>query len=132
MSKDLLKYYFFPLVYLVAVLLMEFFPIIMLLSMAVWGLSILLCIIGFIRIPLKKITPLRKYILLLLLSIPLIDTTFGIHIRILNLIKGEIVFHAINDSFATTRSIIIREKNGLLKGEYDFSVVGWVNPNRPM
>jgi hypothetical protein len=122
MVKGILKYYFFPLIYIGGVLCIEFIPNI--LSVAVWGSSILLCVVAIFKVIFKKITIGRKAILIAILNIPIFDITFNLSYLIRNKIKGEIVFSAIDDSFATTKSITIRQKNGLLRAEYDFSVAG--------
>ncbi|MEO1485196.1 MAG: hypothetical protein AAFU57_05595 [Bacteroidota bacterium] len=51
--------------------------------------------------------------------------TFGITNTIRNGIKGEIVLDIIDDSFATTKSLTVREKNGKLKAEFYNSVAGF-------
>ena len=53
------------------------------------------------------------------------DLTFGITNTIRNGIKGEIVLNIIDDSFATTKSLIVREKNGKLTSEFYNSVAGF-------
>jgi len=63
--------------------------------------------------------------LILLLLIPIFDLTFGITNTIRNGIKGEIVLDIIDDSFATTKSLTVREKNGKLMAEFYNSVAGF-------
>lgn len=120
--KRSLVYYLLPLIYIGAVLLMEFFPNI--LSAGVWVLSIVICIAALFQVAFKKIPAVSKVIFILVLSIPAWDIAFNLSYTIRNKIKGEIVLSAIDDSFAATRSITVRQKNGLLKTEYDFSAAG--------
>ena len=60
-----------------------------------------------------------------MLSIPIFDLTFGITNTIRNEIKGEIALNIIDDSFATTKSLTVREKNGKLTAEFYNSVAGF-------
>lgn len=108
--------------YVLGVLLMESFGDI--LSVGVWVFSILVCVAALFRVAFKKIATARKVMLMSVLSIPVLDITFNVSHLITNKIKGEIVLSAMDDSFATTRSIVVRQKNGQLKAEYDFSVAG--------
>jgi hypothetical protein len=128
--KGLLKYYLFPILYVVGVILMEYYPNI--LSMGVWIVSILACIVSIFRIPFKKIEFIKKVVLIGILSIPLLDMTFDISFKLRNQIRGNIVFSVIDDSFATTKSITIREKNGELLGEFDYSVAGFGKPEKAL
>ena len=102
---------------------MEFYPNII--TSGIWLISILLCIIGLIRLLIKKRNLTQKLLPILLLSIPILDMTFGITNTIRNGIKGEIVLNIIDDSFATTKSLIVREKNGKLTAEFYNSVAGF-------
>ena len=51
--------------------------------------------------------------------------TFGITNSIRNGIKGEIVLDIVDDSFATTKSLTVRENNGKLTAEFYNSVAGF-------
>ncbi len=126
--KGLRKYYLFPILYIIGVILSELYPNILLAG--VWFGSALICLISIFRIPFKNIEHKTKAILIVLLCIPIIDMTFGITIKLKNQIKGEIVFSAIDKSFATTSSIIIREKKGKLIGEYEYSAAGFGEPEK--
>ena len=117
------KYYLFSLSYVAGVILLEFFPNI--LTIAVWGLSALACAASVFWILFKKTRVFQKMALVGLLSLPILDMTLGISYNIRNRIKGRIVFSAIDDSFATTKSIVVRQKNDQLIGEYDSSVAGF-------
>jgi len=86
---------------------------------------LLLCIIGLIRLLIKKHNLTQKLIPILLLLIPIFDLTLGITNKIRNGIKGEIVLDIIDDSFATTKSLTVRDKNGKLTGEFYNSVAGF-------
>lgn len=127
MVKGLLYYYFFPLGYIIASILLDFFPIILFFPIPLF--FFIACVIGLLKVSFKKnITLLQKSILLTLLCIPVLDLAFGLHSIIRNEIKGEIVFSIMDDSFAHTRSVIVREKNGTLKGEYELSAAGFGEP----
>ena len=102
---------------------MEFYPNII--TIGIWLVSIILCLIGLIKLLAKKLSLTQKLLPILLLLIPISDLTFGLTNKIRDGIKGEIVLSAIDDSFATTKSIVIREKSGKLNGEYDYSVAGF-------
>ena len=123
MRNELLKYIILPIIYILSVLLMEFYPNII--TSAIWLISILLCIIGLIRLLINKRNLTQKLLPILLLSIPILDMTFGITNTIRNGIKGEIVLNIIDDSFATTKSLTVREKNGKLTAEFYNSVAGF-------
>src|SRR5690606_35643972 len=100
------------------------------LSVLVWLGSTLACLILILRVPFKKTELRTKVILIGLLCIPILDIAFDITFKIRNQIKGDIVFSAIDKSFATTKSITIREKNGKLFGEYDYSAAGFGEPEK--
>ncbi|MDZ4147197.1 MAG: hypothetical protein U1C58_02845 [Flavobacteriaceae bacterium] len=121
--KGLHKYYLFPILYIVGLLSMELYPNV--LSVLVWLGSTLACLILILRVPFKKTELRTKVILIGLLCIPILDIAFDITFKIRNQIKGDIVFSAIDKSFATTKSITIREKNGKLFGVYESSVAGF-------
>ena len=122
MSKEHLKYLTLPLLYVLSVFLAEFYPNI--LTSVIWLISILFCIIGLIKLLSKKLDLKWKWALVLFLLIPVFDLTLGITNKIRDGIKGQIVFNVIDDSFATTESLIVREKNNELIAERDFSVAG--------
>ena len=123
MRNELLKYIILPIIYILSVLLMEFYPNII--TSGIWLISILLCSIGLIRLLVKKRIITQKLLLIFLLLIPIFDMTFGITNSIRNGIKGEIVLDIIDDSFATTKSLTVREKNGKLTAEFYNSVAGF-------
>jgi len=106
-----------------SVLLAELYPNII--TSGIWFISILLCIIGLVRLLIKKWNLTNKLLPILLLLIPIFDLTFGITNTIRNGIKGEIVLDIIDDSFATTKSLTVREKNGKLTAEFYNSVAGF-------
>jgi F0F1-type ATP synthase epsilon subunit len=56
---------------------------------------------------------------------PTIDILFGLTAKIQNIIEGKIVLSIIDDNFATTNCLTVRDKNGKLKGYLDFSVAGF-------
>ena len=102
---------------------MEFYPNII--TSGIWLISILLCLIGLISLLVKKRDLTQKLLPILLLLIPIFDLTFGITNTIRNGIKGEIVLNIIDDSFATTKSLTVREKNGKLTAEFYNSAAGF-------
>ncbi|PIE50520.1 MAG: hypothetical protein CSA38_02675 [Flavobacteriales bacterium] len=91
----------------------------------IWLISILLCLIGLISLLVKKRNLTQKLFPMILLLIPIFDLTFGITNTIRNGIKGEIVLDIIDDNFATTQSLTVRQKNGKLSAEFYNSVVGF-------
>ena len=123
MKNEFLKYLILPIIYILSVPLTELYPNII--TSGIWLISILLCIIGLIRLLIKKRNLTQKLIPILLLSIPIFDLTFGITNTIRNEIKGEIALNIIDDSFATTKSLTVREKNGKLTAEFYNSVAGF-------
>ncbi len=126
--KGLLKFYLFPILYIVGVLLVEFYS--NFLTIGILITSILICVVSIFRIPFKNIGLKNKVILIGLLCIPLLDMTFDITFKLRNQIKGDVVFNVIDDNFTTTKSITIREKNGELLGEYDNSIAGFGQPEK--
>jgi len=108
MRNELPKYIILPIIYILSILLMEFYPNII--TSGVWLISILLCLIVLIKLFFKKRNSTQKMFPFLLLLIPIFDLTFGITTTIRNGIKGEIVLDIIDDSFATTKSLTVREK----------------------
>ena len=102
---------------------MTYYPNI--LFFGIFGISALGCIVLIIRILFKKVENPKKVLLLGLLSIPILDMSFGISFKITNQIKGDIVLSAIDNSFVTTSFITVREKKGMLKAEYESSVAGF-------
>ena len=123
MRNELLKYIILPIIYILSVILVEFYPNIF--TSGIWLISIILCLIGLMRLLVKKGKLTQELLPILLLLIPIFDLTFGITNRIRNGIKGEIVLNIIDDSFATTKSLIVREKNGKLTSEFYNSVAGF-------
>nr|WP_299383104.1 hypothetical protein [Allomuricauda sp.] len=123
MRKELLKYIILTALYILSALLMELYPNII--TSGIWMISILLCIIELIRLLIKKQHFAQNLIPILLLLIPIFDLSFGITNQIRNRIKGEIVLNIIDDSFATTKSLTVREKNGKLTAEFYNSVAGF-------
>jgi hypothetical protein len=102
---------------------MEFYPNIII--SGIWLISILLCFIGLLHLLIKKRNLKQKTLPILLLLIPIFDLTFGINNTIRNGIKGEIVLNIIDDSFVTTKSLTVREKNGQLTAEFYNSFNGF-------
>lgn len=102
---------------------MEFYPNII--SGGFWVISIVLCVVGLIKLLSKKRKMKLKWVLIFLVLIPIFDLIFGITNIIRDNIKGQIVFFAIDDSFLTTESIIIRRKNNELISSMEFSAVGF-------
>ncbi len=102
---------------------MEFYP--NMITSGIWLISILLCLIGLISLLVKKRNLTQKLFPMILLLIPIFDLTFGITNTIRNGIKGEIVLDIIDDNFATTQSLTVRQKNGKLSAEFYNSVVGF-------
>ena len=123
MQKQLLKYLILPLFYIFSVVLMEFNSNIII--SGIWLVSILLCLIGLAKLLTKKLDLKRKWIPILLLLIPILDLTLGITNNIRNVIKGDIVLSIIDDSFATTKSVTLRKKNGEITAEFYNSVAGF-------
>ena len=123
MTKQLLKYIILPIIYILSVLLTELYPNII--TSGIWLISILLCLIGLIRLLIKKRNLTEKLLPILVLLIPIFDLSSGITNTIRNGIKGEIVLDIIDDSFATTKSLTVREKNGKLTAEFYNSVAGF-------
>jgi len=123
MRNENLKYIILPIIYILSVLLAELYPNII--TSGIWLISILLCIIGLVRLLIKKWNLTKKLLPILLLLIPIFDLTFGITNTIRNGIKGEVVLDIIDDSFATTKSLTVREKNGKLTAEFYNSVAGF-------
>ena len=123
MKDKILKYAILPLIYIFSVVLMEFYPNIF--TFGLWLISFVLCVIGLIKLLVKKQNFKIKLFPIVLLLIPIFDLTFGITNKIRNEIKGEIVLDIIDDSFATTKSLTIREKNGKLTAEFNSSVAGF-------
>ena len=102
---------------------MEFYPNII--TIGLWLISFVICVIGLIKLIVKKLDFKLKLLPIFLLLIPIFDLTFGVTNKIRNEIKGEIVLDIIDDSFATTKSLTIREKNGKLTAEFNSSVAGF-------
>ena len=123
MRNKLLRYIILPIIYILSVLLMEFYPNVI--TSGIWLISILLCLIGLIRLLIKKQDLTQKLLPIFLLLIPIFDLTLGITNSIRNRIKGEIVLHIIGDSYAITKSLTVREKNGKLTAEFYNSVAGF-------
>ena len=123
MRNELPKYIILPIIYILNILLMEFYPNII--TGGIWLISILLCLIVLVKLLFKKRNSTQKMFPFLLLLIPIFDLTFGITTTIRNGIKGEIVLDIIDDSFATTKSLTVREKNGKLTAEFYNSVAGF-------
>ncbi|MEW4923493.1 hypothetical protein [Algibacter sp. 2305UL17-15] len=123
MKSELNKYIILTLIYVLSVFLVELHTNII--ARGVWLISILLCLIGLIRLLLKKRNLTQKLLPILLLSIPILDLTFGITNKIRNEIKGEIVLDIIDDSFATTKNLTVRERNGKLTAEFYNSFAGF-------
>jgi len=90
-----------------------------------WLFSILLCLIILIRLLVKKQSLSLKLIPISLLLIPIFDLTLGITNTLRDQIKGEIVLDIIDDSFLTTKSLIVREKNEKLTARFHSSVAGF-------
>jgi hypothetical protein len=86
MRNKLQKYIIPPIIYILSVLLMEFYPNIF--TSGIWLISILLCTIGLIRLLIKKWNLRTKLFPILILLIPIVDLTFGITNTIRNGIKG--------------------------------------------
>ncbi len=123
MKKELRKYSILPLIYILSVIIVEFYPnliaILIMLFLFVW------CVIVFVKILFKKIDLKQKIYPILLLLIPIFDRSFGIAIAIRDEIKGEIVLSIFDDSFASNKSLIVRKKNGKHTAEYDHSFAGF-------
>ena len=123
MRKDLQKYLIPPFIYILSVFLLIFYSNIIL--ALIWLTSMLLCLVGVVRLLIKKMDFSSKFLPLILLLIPVYDTVFGLNNTLNEAIKGRIVLSAIDKSFATTKAIIVREKEDELTGEFDFSVAGF-------
>lgn len=123
MRNELLKYIILPIIYIFSVLLTEFYPNII--FSGIWLISIFFCLTGLVSLLSKKRNLTQKLLPILLLLIPIFDLTFGITNTIRNGIKGEIVLNIIDDSFATTKSLTVREKNGKLTAEFYNSIAGF-------
>lgn len=108
---------------MLSVIFMELYPNII--TTGLWLISLVLCIIGLIKILIKKQNFKLKLLPIFFLLLPIFDLTFGITNKVRNEIKGEIVLDIIDDSFATTKSLTVREKNGKLTAEYNSSVAGF-------
>ena len=104
---------------------MEWYPNII--TIGIYLTLTILCIVGLLRLLFRRLDLTQKLLPALLLLIPIADLTFGWTNKIRNEIKGKVVLNAIDDSFATTKSIIIRQKNGDLIGEFDYSAAGFGN-----
>lgn len=57
--------------------------------------------------------------------IPVIDLTFGLSNKLRDEIKGKIVLSIIDDSFATSKVLTVRQKGNELRAEYESSVAGF-------
>lgn len=95
-------------------------PITILLWILYYPISII-CVISILYNWRKRSKKLISILTGILLLPWVIFSSFN---YISNYIKGEIIFNAIDKSFATTRSIIIREKDNKLNAFYMGSVAG--------
>ena len=122
---DNLKYFLIPVGYISSVLLMEFFPNV--LSVGLFLLVNLGSIIALVVLVFKsKQKSIQKLLILMLLSaVPIIDFSFGLSNILRDKLKGYIVFSAIDDSFATSKVLTIRQDGTALKAEFESSVAGF-------
>lgn len=72
-----------------------------------------------------KRTIRQRFALIMLSLIPVIDLTFGLSNKLRDEIKGKIVLSIIDDSFATSKVLTVRQKGNELRAEYESSVAGF-------
>ena len=124
MNKRDLKYYLIPVGYFSTVLAMDLFS--NFISIGLFVLILGLSFIGSMSLLInrKRRTMRLRLTLAILTLIPFIDLSFGMSNKLRDELKGQIVFNAIDKSFATTRVLIVRQKGTELIGEYESSVAG--------
>lgn len=125
MNKNTLKYYLIPVAYISSVMLMEFFPNII--SIGLFLLVLLgsaIALMALIANRRQRTIQLRVALVVLAL-IPILDLSLGLTNRMRNEIKGEIVFSAMNKSFITSKTFMVRKKGTKLIAAYELSGAGF-------
>jgi hypothetical protein len=126
-NKTNLKYYFIPVAYISSLLAMEFYPNIVFVGLFLLVLlgSVVALLLLMINRRQRTIQP--RFALTVLALIPIIDLSFGLSNKLRDELKGQIVLSIIDDSFATSKVLTVRQNGTELNAIYETSIAGFAD-----
>jgi hypothetical protein len=125
MNKENLKYYLIPVGYISSLLTMEFFPNILSVGLFLLILAVSVIALIILIINRRQRTIQMRFVLAAMTLIPIIDLSLGLSNKLRDELKGHIVLSVIDDSFASSKVLTVRQKGTDLMAEYESSVAGF-------